>query len=155
MATKLSKLVDWEKYRKMSEAQQEKEKHKRGRSKSGLDWECEDTEYHDEEAPKNWEDMIESEEGSSNGKPINEWGLDEEDPEDENRSLKALVKSIHKHAAELYNQLDDMDDPEDWVVEKAKQAAAAVAEIHSHIDYNKDKAEELSTEPNGTEDRGW
>lgn len=157
MATRLSGLVDWERFKKMSESEQEKERLKngatdRGKSKSGLDWDQEE----DPSAPQNWEEMAESEDASDK-EVIQEWGLDEEDdePGEEERSLKALVKSIHKHAAELYNILDEMDDPEEWVVDKAREAAAAVAEIHSHVDYNKEKAEELASEPGGFEGRGW
>lgn len=153
---RIAGLVDWEGFKKKSESQQEKLKRERGFSKSGLDWEQED----DPSAPQNWEEMAEGEEVVvTNSDMIAEWGLDEEGEEGEfdtveNRDLKALIKSIHKHAAELYNQVDEMDDPEEWVMEKAKDCAAKIAEIHSHIDYNKNKAEELPSEPDGIE-RGW
>lgn len=155
---RIAGLVDWQGFKDQSENQQKKTKHERGFSKSGLDWEQED----DKEAPKNWEEMAEDK-----NKPlrlvdlIREYGLEEEDEDDpmspvEERDLKALIKSIHKHAADLYNKLDEMDEPEEWVMEKAKDCAAKIAEIHSHIDYNKNKAEELPTEPTPVQsERGY
>ncbi len=152
MPIKIAGLVDWEGFKKKSEKQQEDLKHERGFSKSGLDWDQPD----DPDAPQTWEDMAEDE--KPEGDLVNEWGLDEDGDEDgpDERSLKAMIKAIHKHAAELYNIVDEMDEPEEWVLEKAKDCAAKIAEIHSHIDYNKDKAEELGTTPGADSiERGW
>lgn len=138
---RISDLVSWDDYKKKSPKQQDEMKRGRGHSKSGLDWDQED----EPGVPKNWEEM--AEEDRPEGQVIKEWGLDEEGEEEENRSLKAMIKSIHKHAADLYNLIDEMDDPEEWVMEKAKDCAAKMTEIHSHIDYNKEKAEELNPSP--------
>lgn len=156
MAIRIAKLVDWEEYKKKSQSEQDKLKRERGYSKSGLDWDQEE----EPGVPKTWDEMAEGEEADE-GQVIQEWGLDEEDDdptdiEGGEDNLKALVKSIHKHAAELYNMCDDMDDPEEWVMEKAKDCASKIREIHGHVDYNKQKAEELPPVPGmDNSDRGW
>lgn len=152
MAIRIAGLVDWDDYKNKSKSKQDELKRGRGFSKSGLDWD----QPEEPGVPKTKEEMAEHED--QGGQVIQEWGLEEDDPagEEEQRSLKAMIKSIHKHAAELYNLVDEMDDPEDWVLEKAKECAAKVAEIHSHIDYNKEKAEELNTTPGADAmERGW
>ena len=61
----------------------------------------------------------------------------------DNRPLKSYIMSIHKQASELYNILDDTEDPEEWVMEKVKGASSAMNAIHGHISYAKDKVEAL------------
>ena len=77
------------------------------------------------------EGMYEGEEGE---------GLD-------NRPLKSYIMSIHKQASELYNILDDTEDPEEWVMEKIKSATASMNAVHGHISYAKDKVESLEGTP--------
>ncbi len=99
----------------------------KGKSKSGLDWDC-DKDYPKEDLAKlentiDGEDLVEVYEGED---------LDE-------RQLRGYIKSIHKMAAELYNVLEDTDDPEEWVMEKAKQCDSMLHAIHGHVSYAKDK----------------
>jgi hypothetical protein len=65
----------------------------------------------------------------------------------DNRPLKSYIMSIHKQASELYNILDDTEDPEEWVMEKIKSATASMNAVHGHIAYAKDKVESLEGTP--------
>ena len=70
-------------------------------------------------------------------------GMYEGDEGVDNRPLKSYIMSIHKQASELYNILDDTEDPEEWVIEKIKSATESMAAVHGHIAYAKDKVESL------------
>lgn len=99
----------------------------KGKSKSGLDWDADKGNPKEDlsklENTLETEDLVEMYEGED---------LDE-------RQLKGYIKSIHKMAAELYNVLEDTDDPEEWVMEKAKQCDSMLHAIHGHVSYAKDK----------------
>ena len=112
-----------------------------GFSKSGLDWTPEpDVEDGSELATARAEE-IQAEDIEST-EPIVE-GMYEGDEGVDNRPLKSYIMSIHKQASELYNILDDTEDPEEWVIEKIKSATASMAAVHGHIAYAKDKVESL------------
>ena len=74
-------------------------------------------------------------------------GMYEGDEGVDNRPLKSYIMSIHKQASELYNILDDTEDPEEWVMEKIKSATASMNAVHGHIAYAKDKVESLEGTP--------
>ena len=115
-----------------------------GFSKSGLDWtptpDTDDNRAGSELATDRADDIqaetAETTESIVEGMYEGEEGLD-------NRPLKSYIMSIHKLASELYNILDDTEDPEEWVMEKVKGASSAMNAIHGHISYAKDKVEAL------------
>ena len=115
-----------------------------GFSKSGLDWSpTPDTDDHKEgsELATDRADAVQAE-TTETTEPIVE-GMYEGDEGLDNRPLKSYIMTIHKLASELYNILDDTEDPEEWVMEKVKGASSAMSAIHGHISYAKDKVEAL------------
>ena len=118
-----------------------------GHSKSGLDWTpTPDAEEGSELATARADDI--QAEDIEITEPIVE-GMDEGEEGEglDNRPLKSYIMSIHKQASELYNILDDTEDPEEWVMEKIKGATAAMNAVHGHIAYAKDKVESLEGTP--------
>ena len=119
-----------------------------GFSKSGLDWTpTPDTDDHKEgsELATAKAGEIQAEEITE---PIVEGMYEGEEGEGlDNRPLKSYIMSIHKQASELYNILDDTEDPEEWVMEKIKSATASMNAVHGHISYAKDKVESLEGTP--------
>ena len=119
-----------------------------GFSKSGLDWTpTPDTDDHKEgsELATAKAGEIQAEEITA---PIVEGMYEGEEGEGlDNRPLKSYIMSIHKQASELYNILDDTEDPEEWVMEKIKSATASMNAVHGHISYAKDKVESLEGTP--------
>ena len=116
-----------------------------GFSKSGLDWSpTPDTDDHKEgsELATDRADDIQAEDTEIT-EPIVEGMYEGEGEALDNRPLKSYIMSIHKLASELYNILDDTEDPEEWVMEKVKGASSAMNAIHGHISYAKDKVEAL------------
>ena len=119
-----------------------------GHSKSGLDWTPEpDTDDHKEgsELATDRAGEIQAEDTEIT-EPIVEMYESEGEGVD-NRPLKSYIMSIHKQASELYNILDDTEDPEEWVMEKIKSATASMNAVHGHISYAKDKVESLEGTP--------
>ena len=119
-----------------------------GHSKSGLDWTPEpDTDDHKEgsELATDRAGEIQAEDTEIT-EPIVEMYESEGEGVD-NRPLKSYIMSIHKQASELYNILDDTEDPEEWVMEKIKSATASMNAVHGHIAYAKDKVESLEGTP--------
>ena len=121
-----------------------------GFSKSGLDWTpVPDADDYKEgsELATDRADGIQAEDTEIT-EPIVEGMYEGEEGEGlDNRPLKSYIMSIHKQASELYNILDDTEDPEEWVMEKIKGATAAMNAIHGHISYAKDKVESLEGTP--------
>lgn len=115
----------------------------KGKSKSGLDWDA-DKDNPEEDLSKlentlEGDDLIEMYEGDLDDRPI-----------------KSYIMSIHKMAAELYNVMEDTDDPEEWVMEKAKTCSELLNAVHGHVTYSKNKAEELNTSARDEiRERGW
>ena len=130
-----------------------------GFSKSGLDWtptpDTDDNRAGSELATDR-ADGIQAEDTEIT-EPIVEGMYEGEEGEGlDNRPLKSYIMSIHKQASELYNILDDTEDPEEWVMEKIKGATAAMNAIHGHISYAKDKVEALEGTPGEKpQDRGY
>ena len=116
-----------------------------GFSKSGLDWSPEPDAVDGSELATDRAGEIQAEDTEIT-EPIVE-GMYEGDEGVDNRPLKSYIMSIHKQAAELYNILDDTEDPEEWVMEKIKSATASMNAIHGHISYAKDKVESLEGTP--------
>ena len=119
-----------------------------GFSKSGLDWSpTPDTDDHKEgsELATDRAGEIQAEDTEIT-EPIVEMYESEGEALD-NRPLKSYIMSIHKQASELYNILDDTEDPEEWVMEKIKSATASMNAVHGHISYAKDKVESLEGTP--------
>ena len=119
-----------------------------GFSKSGLDWSpTPDTDEHKEgsELATDRADDVRTED-TEIAEPIVEMYESEGEGLD-NRPLKSYIMSIHKQASELYNILDDTEDPEEWVMEKIKSATASMNAVHGHISYAKDKVESLEGTP--------
>ena len=118
-----------------------------GHSKSGLDWTpTPDAEEGSELATARADDI--QAEDIEITEPIVEGMYEGEEGEGlDNRPLKSYIMSIHKQASELYNILDDTEDPEEWVMEKIKGATAALNAVHGHIAYAKDKVESLEGTP--------
>ena len=114
-----------------------------GHSKSGLDWTpTPDAEEGSELATARADDI--QAEDIEITEPIVEGMYEGEEGEGlDNRPLKSYIMSIHKQASELYNILDDTEDPEEWVMEKIKSATASMNAVHGHIAYAKDKVESL------------
>ena len=118
-----------------------------GHSKSGLDWTpTPDAEEGSELATARADDI--QAEDIEITEPIVEGMYEGEEGEGlDNRPLKSYIMSIHKQASELYNILDDTEDPEEWVMEKIKSATASMNAVHGHIAYAKDKVESLEGTP--------
>ena len=116
-----------------------------GFSKSGLDWTPTPDADEGSELATARADAIQAEDTEIT-EPIVE-GMYEGDEGVDNRPLKSYIMSIHKQASELYNILDDTEDPEEWVMEKIKSATASMNAIHGHISYAKDKVESLEGTP--------
>ena len=116
-----------------------------GFSKSGLDWSPEPDAVDGSELATDRAGEIQAEDTEIT-EPIVE-GMYEGDEGVDNRSLKSYIMSIHKQASELYNILDDTEDPEEWVMEKIKSATASMNAVHGHISYAKDKVESLEGTP--------
>lgn len=117
----------------------------KGKSKSGLDWGSDEK--------NNPKEDIAKLENTIGGEDLVEM-FESEDSDD--RPLRSYVMSIHKMAAELYNALDDSDDPEEWVMEKAKQCNHLLNAVHGHVSYAKKPVEELETDVRGKiKERGW
>ena len=116
-----------------------------GFSKSGLDWtptpDTDDNKAGSELATDRADDI--QAEDTEITEPIVEGMYEGEEEGLDNRPLKSYIMSIHKLASELYNILDDTEDPEEWVMEKVKGASSAMNAIHGHISYAKDKVEAL------------
>ena len=120
-----------------------------GFSKSGLDWSpTPDTDDHKEgsELATAKAGEIQAEDTKIT-EPIVEGMYEGEGEGLDNRPLKSYIMSIHKQASELYNILDDTEDPEEWVMEKIKSATASMNAVHGHISYAKDKVESLEGTP--------
>ena len=118
-----------------------------GFSKSGLDWSPEPDAVDGSELATARADDIQAEDIEIT-EPIVEGMYEGEEGEGlDNRPLKSYIMSIHKQASELYNILDDTEDPEEWVMEKIKGATAAMNAVHGHIAYAKDKVESLEGTP--------
>ena len=120
-----------------------------GFSKSGLDWTpTPDTDDNKagSELDTDRADDIQAEDTEIT-EPIVEGMYEGEEEGLDNRPLKSYIMSIHKLASELYNILDDTEDPEEWVMEKVKGASSAMNAIHGHISYAKDKVEALEGMP--------
>ena len=116
-----------------------------GFSKSGLDWTPEPDDVDGSELATDRAGQIQAEDTEIT-EPIVE-GMYEGDEGVDNRPLKSYIMSIHKQASELYNILDDTEDPEEWVMEKIKSATASMNAVHGHIAYAKDKVESLEGTP--------
>ena len=116
-----------------------------GHSKSGLDWTPEPDAVDGSELATDRAGEIQAEDTEIT-EPIVEMYESEGEGVD-NRPLKSYIMSIHKQASELYNILDDTEDPEEWVMEKIKGATAAMNAVHGHIAYAKDKVESLEGTP--------
>ena len=116
-----------------------------GFSKSGLDWSPEPDAVDGSELATDRAGEIQAEDTEIT-EPIVE-GMYEGDEGVDNRPLKSYIMSIHKQASELYNILDDTEDPEEWVMEKIKSATASMNAVHGHISYAKDKVESLEGTP--------
>ena len=120
-----------------------------GFSKSGLDWsptpDTDDNKMGSELATDRADDI--QAEDTEITEPIIEGMYEGEGEGLDNRPLKSYIMTIHKLASELYNILDDTEDPEEWVMEKIKGATAAMNAIHGHISYAKDKVESLEGPP--------
>ena len=121
-----------------------------GFSKSGLDW----TPTPDTDDHKEGSELATAKAGEIQAEdieitePIVEGMYEGEEGEGlDNRPLKSYIMSIHKQASELYNILDDTEDPEEWVMEKIKSATASMNAVHGHISYAKDKVESLEGTP--------
>ena len=121
-----------------------------GHSKSGLDW----TPTPDTDDHKEGSELATAKAGEIQAEdieitePIVEGMYEGEEGEGlDNRPLKSYIMSIHKQASELYNILDDTEDPEEWVMEKIKSATASMNAVHGHISYAKDKVESLEGTP--------
>jgi len=145
MPIRLAGLVDLKPFKDISEdypgsGELPKETLHTGESKSGLDWEADkDNPEVQEEVVEQQEELVEMYEGDVDTRP-----------------LKSYIMSIHKMAAELYNVLEDTDDPEEWVMEKAKQCNHLLNTVHGHVSYAKNKVEELDTEVRDRmEEKGW
>ena len=116
-----------------------------GFSKSGLDWSPEPDAVDGSELATDRAGEIQAEDTEIT-EPIVEMYESEGEGLD-NRPLKSYIMSIHKQASELYNILDDTEDPEEWVMEKIKSATASMNAVHGHIAYAKDKVESLEGTP--------
>ena len=116
-----------------------------GFSKSGLDWSPEPDAVDGSELATDRAGEIQAEDTEIT-EPIVE-GMYEGDEGVDYRPLKSYIMSIHKQASELYNILDDTEDPEEWVMEKIKSATASMNAVHGHIAYAKDKVESLEGTP--------
>ena len=120
-----------------------------GFSKSGLDWsptpDTDDNKAGSELATDRADDI--QAEDTEITEPIVEGMYEGEGEGLDNRPLKSYIMSIHKQASELYNILDDTEDPEEWVMEKIKSATASMNAVHGHISYAKDKVESLEGTP--------
>ena len=116
-----------------------------GFSKSGLDWTPEPDAVDGSELATDRAGEIQAEDTEIT-EPIVEMYESEGEGLD-NRPLKSYIMSIHKQASELYNILDDTEDPEEWVMEKIKSATASMNAVHGHISYAKDKVESLEGTP--------
>ena len=116
-----------------------------GFSKSGLDWSPEPDAVDGSELATDRAGEIQAEDTEIT-EPIVEMYESEGEGVD-NRPLKSYIMSIHKQASELYNILDDTEDPEEWVMEKIKSATASMNAVHGHIAYAKDKVESLEGTP--------
>ena len=120
-----------------------------GFSKSGLDWsptpDTDDNKAGSELAVDRADDI--QAEDTEITEPIVEGMYEGEGEGLDNRPLKSYIMSIHKQASELYNILDDTEDPEEWVMEKIKSATASMNAVHGHISYAKDKVEALEGTP--------
>ena len=120
-----------------------------GFSKSGLDWsptpDTDDNKAGSELAVDRADDI--QAEDTEITEPIVEGMYEGEGEGLDNRPLKSYIMSIHKQASELYNILDDTEDPEEWVMEKIKSATASMNAVHGHISYAKDKVESLEGTP--------
>ena len=117
-----------------------------GFSKSGLDWSPEPDAVEGSELATDRADDIQAEDTEIT-EPIVEGMYEGEGEGLDNRPLKSYIMSIHKQASELYNILDDTEDPEEWVMEKIKSATASMNAVHGHISYAKDKVESLEGTP--------
>lgn len=117
----------------------------KGKSKSGLDWGSDKKDNPKEDLAK-LENTVETEE-------LVEMYENEELDE---RQLKSYIMSIHKMASELYEVLEDTDDPEEWVMEKAKQCDGMLHAIHAHVKYAKEQVTQLDKHPRDRiRERGW
>lgn len=116
-----------------------------GHSKSGLDWTPVPDAVDGSELATDRAGEIQAEDTEIT-EPIVEMYESEGEGVD-NRPLKSYIMSIHKQASELYNILDDTEDPEEWVMEKIKSATASMNAVHGHISYAKDKVESLEGTP--------
>ena len=148
---RLMGLIDLPAFNSLNDKDKEAYAHRgcAGHSKSGLDWTpTPDTDDHKEGSElataKAGEIQAEDTEITE---PIVEGMYEEGDEGVDNRPLKSYIMSIHKQASELYNILDDTEDPEEWVMEKIKSATASMNAVHGHISYAKDKVESLEGTP--------
>ena len=114
-----------------------------GFSKSGLDWtpipDTDDYKAGSELATTRADDIQ-----AATAEPVESIveNMYEEDEVDK-QPIKSYIMSIHKMATELYEMLEDSDDPEDWVVGRMKEARSAMSSVHGHVSYAKQKVEGL------------
>ena len=126
-----------------------------GFSKSGLDWTpTPDTDDHKagSELATDRADDIQAE----TAEPVESIveNMYEEDEVDK-QPIKSYIMSIHKMATELYEMLEDSDDPEDWVVGRMKAARSAMSSVHGHGSYAKQKVEGLEGIRKSPKERGY
>ena len=130
-----------------------------GFSKSGLDWtptpDTDDYKAGSELATDRADDI--QVEDTEITEPIVEGTYEEGDEGDrvDNEPLKSYIMSIHKMATELYEMLEDSDDPEDWVVGRMKEAKSAMSSVHGHVSYAKQKVEGLEGLRKNPKERGY
>ena len=125
-----------------------------GFSKAGLDWTpTPDTRDHKagSELATDRADDIQVETAESVESIVE--NMYEEDEVDK-QPLKSYIMSIHKMATELYEMLEDSDDPEDWVVGRMKEARSAMSSVHGHVSYAKQKVEGLECIRKSPKERG-
>ena len=128
-----------------------------GFSKSGLDWtptpDTDDYKAGSELATDRADDIQAETVDDQSGESIVENMY--EDEEVDKQPLKSYIMSIHKMAAELYEMLEDSDDPEEWVVGRMKEAKSAMSSVHGHVSYAKRKVEGLEGLRNSPKERGY
>lgn len=62
------------------------------------------------------------------------------DSGDESGMAKAQLMKLSKQASELYNMIGDGEELEAWVQDKVSKASDYMNSVHSHMQYQKNKA---------------
>jgi hypothetical protein len=62
---------------------------------------------------------------------------------EEEEHAKAKLMRMHKQTAALYNMLGDVDETEEWVISKIRDAAECLNSAYNHIEYQKTKPSAL------------